>query len=70
MALTIRAQFKADLVELRDGDLPGLGAIERGGGADYTWRATAAVDEFAEACASMARIAGIHQLVDAGASSS
>lgn len=54
-AVTIRARVKADLIELRQHFLPGLGAILAGGGTDYGFRASAQVDDFAAAMAAMAR---------------
>ena len=53
--LTIRARVKADLIELREHYLPALGQIQAGGGTDYGFRASAKVEEFAEAMATMAR---------------
>ena len=53
--VTIRARVRADLVELRDNFLPGLGTIEAGGGTDYAYRAVATADDFADACAAMAK---------------
>lgn len=53
--ITIRARVKVDLVELRDYYLPALGPIETGGGTDYAFRAVAKADDFAAACAAMAK---------------
>lgn len=53
--VTIRARVRADLVELRDNYLPGLSPIESGGGTDYAFRTVAKADDFAGACAAMAK---------------
>lgn len=53
--LTVRARVRDDLVELREHYLPEMSAIREGGGTDYPYRAKAKVEEFAQACAAMAR---------------
>lgn len=53
--LTVRARAYDDLVELREHYLPGMEAIQEGGGTDYPYRAKAKVEDFAQACAAMAR---------------
>lgn len=52
--ITIRARVRADLIELRDNFLPGLGPIVSGGGTDYAFRSVAKADDFADACSAMA----------------
>lgn len=52
--LTIRARLRSDLERLRDGYLPGLGAITENTGTDYRFRAQAAKAEVASAMAAIA----------------
>jgi hypothetical protein len=47
--LTVRARVLADLQQLKDRYLPGMGSIQTGGGTDYRYRAVVSRDDVAEA---------------------
>jgi len=53
--LTIRSRAAKDLEQLRDNHLPGMGAIIKGGGTDYPYRATASHDDVADALSKISK---------------